>query len=95
MQNGNQATTVTILLFNLISCLCSMDIDGTMMVDWNEWRDHFLFNPAHNLNEIIRYWKHSSVSGLPSPESRFTPAPTHPLKNKICTSNIVEKLLSY
>uniref|UniRef100_A0A8C8FLM9 EF-hand domain-containing protein n=1 Tax=Oncorhynchus tshawytscha TaxID=74940 RepID=A0A8C8FLM9_ONCTS len=49
------------LLCDLISCLCSMDIDGTMMVDWNEWRDHFLFNPAHNLNEIIRYWKHSSV----------------------------------
>lgn len=69
MQNGNQATTVTILLFNLISCLCSMDIDGTMMVDWNEWRDHFLFNPAHNLNEIVRYWKHSTVSGSPSPSA--------------------------
>ncbi|XP_020322769.1 calcium-binding mitochondrial carrier protein SCaMC-1-like [Oncorhynchus kisutch] len=41
--------------------LQSMDIDGTMMVDWNEWRDHFLFNPAHNLNEIVRYWKHSTV----------------------------------
>lgn len=38
-----------------------MDIDGTMMVDWNEWREHFLFNPAQNLEEIIRYWKHSSV----------------------------------
>ncbi|KAJ8011608.1 hypothetical protein DPEC_G00060020 [Dallia pectoralis] len=35
--------------------LQSMDIDGSMMVDWNEWRQHFLFNPAHNLNEIIRY----------------------------------------
>ncbi|KAM3865665.1 mitochondrial adenyl nucleotide antiporter SLC25A24-like [Diretmus argenteus] len=41
--------------------LTSMDIDGTMMVDWNEWREHFLFNPAHNLDEIIRFWKHSSV----------------------------------
>uniref|UniRef100_A0A6Q2X5M0 EF-hand domain-containing protein n=1 Tax=Esox lucius TaxID=8010 RepID=A0A6Q2X5M0_ESOLU len=41
--------------------LQSMDIDGSMMVDWNEWRQHFLFNPAHNLNEIIRYWKHTSV----------------------------------
>lgn len=44
-------------------CLCvlSMDIDGTMMVDWNEWREHFLLCPAQNLEEIIRYWKHSSV----------------------------------
>lgn len=39
----------------------SMDIDGTMMVDWNEWREHFLLFPAQNLQEIIRYWKHSSV----------------------------------
>uniref|UniRef100_A0A667X006 Calcium-binding mitochondrial carrier protein SCaMC-1-like n=1 Tax=Myripristis murdjan TaxID=586833 RepID=A0A667X006_9TELE len=44
-----------------LKILQSMDIDGTMMVDWNEWREHFLFNPAHNLEEIIRYWKHSSV----------------------------------
>ncbi|KAM4552323.1 mitochondrial adenyl nucleotide antiporter SLC25A24-like isoform 2-T2 [Odontesthes bonariensis] len=41
--------------------LQSMDIDGTMMVDWNEWREHFLLYPAQNLEEIIRYWKHSSV----------------------------------
>lgn len=41
-----------------------MDIDGTMMVDWNEWREHFLFCPAHNLEQIIRYWKHSSVWDL-------------------------------
>lgn len=44
--------------------LQSMDIDGTMMVDWNEWREHFLLYPAHNLEEIIRYWKHSSVCAM-------------------------------
>ncbi|CAI9584452.1 unnamed protein product, partial [Staurois parvus] len=38
-----------------------MDVDGTLTVDWNEWRDHFLFNPADNIQEIIRYWKHSTV----------------------------------
>ncbi|XP_017275856.1 calcium-binding mitochondrial carrier protein SCaMC-1 [Kryptolebias marmoratus] len=41
--------------------LQSIDVNGTMTVDWNEWRDHFLFNPATSLQEIIRYWKHSSV----------------------------------
>ncbi|XP_026880864.2 calcium-binding mitochondrial carrier protein SCaMC-1-like isoform X2 [Electrophorus electricus] len=40
--------------------LQSIDNDGIMTVDWNEWRDHFLFNPATDLEEIIRYWKHSS-----------------------------------
>ncbi|XP_038151003.1 calcium-binding mitochondrial carrier protein SCaMC-1 isoform X1 [Cyprinodon tularosa] len=39
----------------------SIDVDGTMSVDWNEWREHFLFNPATSLQEIIRYWKHSTV----------------------------------
>ncbi|XP_018420054.1 PREDICTED: calcium-binding mitochondrial carrier protein SCaMC-1 [Nanorana parkeri] len=41
--------------------LKSMDADGTLTVDWNEWRDHFLFNPADNIQEIIRFWKHSTV----------------------------------
>ncbi|XP_072276135.1 mitochondrial adenyl nucleotide antiporter SLC25A24 [Pyxicephalus adspersus] len=41
--------------------LKSMDADGTLTVDWNEWRDHFLFNPADDIQEIIRYWKHSTV----------------------------------
>ncbi|XP_072294675.1 mitochondrial adenyl nucleotide antiporter SLC25A24-like [Eucyclogobius newberryi] len=41
--------------------LQSIDVDGTMTVDWSEWREHFLFNSATNLQEIIRYWKHSTV----------------------------------
>ncbi|XP_024134505.1 calcium-binding mitochondrial carrier protein SCaMC-1 isoform X1 [Oryzias melastigma] len=41
--------------------LKTIDADGTMSVDWNEWREHFLFNPVNNLQEIVRYWKHSTV----------------------------------
>uniref|UniRef100_A0A6Q2XIF2 EF-hand domain-containing protein n=1 Tax=Esox lucius TaxID=8010 RepID=A0A6Q2XIF2_ESOLU len=41
--------------------LQTIDADGTMTVDWNEWREHFLFNAANNLQDIIRYWKHSTV----------------------------------
>ncbi|KAG5832581.1 hypothetical protein ANANG_G00292640 [Anguilla anguilla] len=39
--------------------LQSMDKDGTMTIDWNEWRDHFLFNPIHNVEDIAYFWKHS------------------------------------
>ncbi|CDQ82215.1 unnamed protein product [Oncorhynchus mykiss] len=42
-----------------IKILQSMDRDGTMTINWNEWRDHFLFNPLHNMEGIAHYWKHS------------------------------------
>ncbi|XP_036408412.1 calcium-binding mitochondrial carrier protein SCaMC-3b isoform X2 [Megalops cyprinoides] len=39
--------------------LQSMDRDGTLTIDWNEWRDHFLFSPIHNIEDIAHFWKHS------------------------------------
>ena len=41
-------------------------------MDWNEWRDYFLFNPVTDIEEIIRFWKHSTVSLLSVPV-----APSH------------------
>lgn len=57
-----QNSTITISLDSFVQFLFSIDADGTMTVDWNEWRDHFMFNPATDIEEIIRYWKHSTVS---------------------------------
>lgn len=29
-----------------------------MIVDWNEWRDYFLFNFVIDIEEIICFWKY-------------------------------------
>uniref|UniRef100_A0A8C8GRT1 Solute carrier family 25 member 25 n=1 Tax=Oncorhynchus tshawytscha TaxID=74940 RepID=A0A8C8GRT1_ONCTS len=41
--------------------LKSMDKNGTMTIDWNEWRDYHLLHPADNIPEIILYWKHATI----------------------------------
>lgn len=41
--------------------LKSMDKDGTMTIDWNEWRDYHLLHPADNIPAIILHWKHSTI----------------------------------
>ncbi|PIO26395.1 hypothetical protein AB205_0133420 [Aquarana catesbeiana] len=41
--------------------LLSMDRDGTLTIDWLEWRDHFLLNALHNMEDVVTYWKHSST----------------------------------
>lgn len=52
---------------------CSMDKNGTMTIDWNEWRDYHLLHPVENIPEIILYWKHSTVSPeFPRPEGGFS-----------------------
>uniref|UniRef100_A0A4W4EGG3 Solute carrier family 25 member 23a n=1 Tax=Electrophorus electricus TaxID=8005 RepID=A0A4W4EGG3_ELEEL len=39
----------------------NMDKDGTMTIDWVEWRDHFLFNPLYSMEDIALYWKRSVI----------------------------------
>ncbi|MFT7796787.1 calcium-binding mitochondrial carrier protein SCaMC-2-B-like [Arapaima gigas] len=41
--------------------LKSMDKNGTMTIDWNEWRVYPAVNPTKSIPEIILYWKHSTI----------------------------------
>ncbi|XP_064136046.1 mitochondrial adenyl nucleotide antiporter SLC25A24-like [Loxodonta africana] len=41
--------------------LQSIDSDGTLTVERNEWRSYFLFNPATDVDDIIHFWKRSTV----------------------------------
>ncbi|XP_029024484.1 calcium-binding mitochondrial carrier protein SCaMC-2-B [Betta splendens] len=41
--------------------LKSMDTNGTMTVEWSEWRDYHLLHPADNIPEILLHWKHSTI----------------------------------
>ncbi|XP_003742296.1 calcium-binding mitochondrial carrier protein SCaMC-2 [Galendromus occidentalis] len=38
-----------------------MDTDGSLTINYEEWRDYLLFHPASNLHDIISLWRHHST----------------------------------
>ncbi|XP_035516687.1 calcium-binding mitochondrial carrier protein SCaMC-1 isoform X2 [Morone saxatilis] len=61
IQHSLHSIGVNISLQDATRILQRMDKDGTMTIDWNEWRDYFLFNPLSNMEDVARYWKHSMM----------------------------------
>ncbi|XP_051940944.1 calcium-binding mitochondrial carrier protein SCaMC-1 isoform X1 [Hippocampus zosterae] len=64
IQQSLHAVGLDISLRAATRILQSIDKDGTMTIDWNEWRDYFLFNPITNMEEVARYWKRSMMLDL-------------------------------
>ncbi|KAM4605221.1 solute carrier family 25 member 24, like [Polymixia lowei] len=48
-----------------------MDKDSSMTVDWGEFLQHVILNPAENMGELVSSWKHSLVFDVG--ESRAMP----------------------
>ncbi|KAM3864582.1 mitochondrial adenyl nucleotide antiporter SLC25A23 [Diretmus argenteus] len=61
IQHSLHTIGVDVSLEEAARILQSMDKDGTMTIDWNEWRDHFLFSPIHNMEDVARFWKHTRM----------------------------------
>ncbi|XP_034394798.1 calcium-binding mitochondrial carrier protein SCaMC-3-like isoform X1 [Cyclopterus lumpus] len=61
IQHSLHTVGVEISLKDATRILQRMDKDGTMTIDWNEWRDFFLFKRLTNMEDIARYWKHSMM----------------------------------
>ncbi|KAL7988327.1 hypothetical protein Chor_007246 [Crotalus horridus] len=71
--------------------LHSIDKDGTMTIDWNEWRDHFILNPLENMEEIVHFWKHSMLF---NPIRRLLEHLVPSLSCRLLILPIMEKLFS-
>ncbi|XP_031720618.1 calcium-binding mitochondrial carrier protein SCaMC-3 isoform X3 [Anarrhichthys ocellatus] len=61
IQHSLRTIGVEISLKDATRILQRMDKDGTMTIDWNEWRDFFLFRPLTNMEDVARYWKRSMM----------------------------------
>lgn len=61
IQQSLQTIGVNVSLKDAKKILRSMDQDGTMTIDWDEWRDYFLFNSVSNMEDVARCWKRTVV----------------------------------
>ncbi|XP_008049194.1 calcium-binding mitochondrial carrier protein SCaMC-3 isoform X1 [Carlito syrichta] len=61
IQQSFRALGISISMEQAEKILHSMDRDGTMTIDWQEWRDHFLLHSLENVEDVLYFWKHSTV----------------------------------
>jgi hypothetical protein len=40
-----------------------MDKDGSLKINWHEWRDYLILSSGiKDLKDILHYWRHATVS---------------------------------
>nr|XP_038939062.1 mitochondrial adenyl nucleotide antiporter SLC25A23 isoform X3 [Rattus norvegicus] len=61
IQQSFRALGFSISMEQAEKILHSMDRDGTMTIDWQEWRDHFLLHSLENVEDVLYFWKHSTT----------------------------------
>ncbi|XP_042341033.1 calcium-binding mitochondrial carrier protein SCaMC-1 isoform X2 [Plectropomus leopardus] len=59
IQHSLRTIGVDVSLEDATKILQRMDKDGTMTIDWTEWREYFLFRPLNDMEDVARYWKRS------------------------------------
>jgi len=42
--------------------IARMDKDGSLNISFNEWRDFMLLAPSTDIHDLIKFWRHSTVS---------------------------------
>ena len=67
-----------------------MDKDGTLKIDWSEWRDYLILSPSTDLHDILHYWRHSTV-GFEDINTIF-PKCSGPSCSKLMTSLVNDSL---
>ncbi|KAG8231093.1 hypothetical protein J437_LFUL011061 [Ladona fulva] len=45
-----------------MNLLTRMDQDGSLNINFDEWRDYLLYAPSTDIHELIKFWRHSTVS---------------------------------
>uniref|UniRef100_A0A4Y0BLV9 EF-hand domain-containing protein n=1 Tax=Anopheles funestus TaxID=62324 RepID=A0A4Y0BLV9_ANOFN len=48
-----------------------MDKDGSLNISYDEWRDFLLLAPSSDIHELVKYWRHSTVSTICKAASIF------------------------
>ena len=62
-----------------------MDTNGSLQIDWNEWKKFHLLNPdAKDIKDMVKFWRHSGVSSM-----KFKC-----LRNVLHITSIIYKILS-